>query len=519
MCKNNIKFFSLFGLLFLILFSSLTLAGELKVTNEHPFLVNNQWIEASQLKVGNYLTTIDGKRARITEIEDVQEEVEVYNLEDALFHNYVSNDIVVHNSYSPSSRFGMMVNSRYKREGGMLTLPKINEPVETTPACGCRTRDLETIVSELASKRDYESIPAKIASEARVSPAGLGQVKPRNLAEEYRASLITQGVYDPGYTFDFTSPAHYSLRIQYFLSFVEILKERFVPESRRVFLGSDGREYTKYAYDILNQKCGETPNSVHFEINRKMLATKSELEDILVEAEKLVSDHQWVKDHGHTMAAPKSLLIESAVSKLTSARSGGLDRIQLYGLMNKAVTSAATRPGEFYANLINEFNSIMTNPSSAKSRARAIELLGKFGNEVLSQNNQVVLVDYAGITHVQANLLKTGVEWLKTNWNSLTPQEQAILGRQAWYRDAGVAMHLGVTSIVVAENPLAGKGIPGVWSYPYLGDVVETSKSSFMDAVSLAEKGEVKYVPSDAWHKADTLNRQLIIAGKILRQE
>jgi len=77
--------------------------GELKVTLEHPFLINDEWIKASELQEGDLLTTIDGKKAIITSIEkvEVEEGVEVYNLEDDFgINNYVVGDegVVVHNS-------------------------------------------------------------------------------------------------------------------------------------------------------------------------------------------------------------------------------------------------------------------------------------------------------------------------------------------------------------------------------------------------------------------------------------
>lgn len=89
-------------LLLLILFSSFVSAGELKVTNNHPFLINNSWIQASDLKVGDLLSLIDGRKAVITSIQEVQATSPflVYNLEDYIFHNYIigEDNIIVHNS-------------------------------------------------------------------------------------------------------------------------------------------------------------------------------------------------------------------------------------------------------------------------------------------------------------------------------------------------------------------------------------------------------------------------------------
>jgi len=74
----------------------------IKVTNEHPFFVNGKWIEAKDLKVSDELLTADGKKARITNINDVEGEVQVYNLEVANYSDFVlMNGIVVHNSNKP----------------------------------------------------------------------------------------------------------------------------------------------------------------------------------------------------------------------------------------------------------------------------------------------------------------------------------------------------------------------------------------------------------------------------------
>jgi hypothetical protein len=102
-----------FLLLFIFLISLNILfvqAGTLKVTEEHPFLVNGSWISASELKVGDVLETIDGKKVRITSLEDIvsSENFSVYNLEAGVYHDFVvcgedgcSDDslgVVVHNS-------------------------------------------------------------------------------------------------------------------------------------------------------------------------------------------------------------------------------------------------------------------------------------------------------------------------------------------------------------------------------------------------------------------------------------
>ncbi len=94
-----------------LLFFSLSLvsfisAGQLQVTQEHPFLINGSWMPAKNLHVGDILQTSDGGKVRITSIEDIISEKPffVYNFEDTFgINNYIVNGgdgigVVVHNS-------------------------------------------------------------------------------------------------------------------------------------------------------------------------------------------------------------------------------------------------------------------------------------------------------------------------------------------------------------------------------------------------------------------------------------
>jgi len=71
--------------------------GQLKVTLEHPFFVDNEWVEAGELEVGDVLKTSDGRKAIITSIEKVVDDVEVYNLHVDGPETYYANDVLVHN--------------------------------------------------------------------------------------------------------------------------------------------------------------------------------------------------------------------------------------------------------------------------------------------------------------------------------------------------------------------------------------------------------------------------------------
>jgi len=173
-------------LLGLILFSNFVFAGELKVTNEHPFLINNVWIPAKQLIVGDLLTTIDGKKARITIIEEIQENVQVYNLEDSYFHNYIANGIIVHNSDKPSGYADELFSELYSYD------QNINGPLpEILPGRGLPKRDIHPNINQLYSKirREFgiglsESDPAKIIQDYNLLVSKLKQKSLAELKEE-----------------------------------------------------------------------------------------------------------------------------------------------------------------------------------------------------------------------------------------------------------------------------------------------------------------------------------------------
>lgn len=69
-----------------------TNVSEVMTTYEHPFLINDTWLEAGYLKVGDYLSDM-----RIIHIEDVREKVYVYNLRVDGSRTYIANNFKVHN--------------------------------------------------------------------------------------------------------------------------------------------------------------------------------------------------------------------------------------------------------------------------------------------------------------------------------------------------------------------------------------------------------------------------------------
>jgi len=118
-------------LLFLVSLSFISASSQLKVTEEHPFLVDGEWIDASELEVGDILQTYDGKQVRITNLEDIvkDENFLVYNLEAEPYHDFVVGDedlgIVVHNSDKlPRRKINL---KRIKEKPNWLTNEEWNE--------------------------------------------------------------------------------------------------------------------------------------------------------------------------------------------------------------------------------------------------------------------------------------------------------------------------------------------------------------------------------------------------------
>jgi hypothetical protein len=98
-------FVVLFGIIFLC-FVSIVSSAELKVTEEHPFYLDGEWVSAKDLKPGDEFKTIDGKRAVVKSVRLVVPENPfwVYNLEVPLYNNFVvgPDGIIVHNSNRPT---------------------------------------------------------------------------------------------------------------------------------------------------------------------------------------------------------------------------------------------------------------------------------------------------------------------------------------------------------------------------------------------------------------------------------
>ena len=176
--RGKILFLALAFAFIIISLSNFSQAGTLKVTEEHPFLINGSWVSASDLKVGDELTTIDGKKVRITSIEDVEtkEPFPVYNLEAEVYHDFVVDGgdglgVVVHNSnfeanILESRNIGEIPGAPFDREYLMVVSEGIDKP---TIVFSSRNRlDIEQIWAKISGK-PYLDISTG-ATRASVSP-------------------------------------------------------------------------------------------------------------------------------------------------------------------------------------------------------------------------------------------------------------------------------------------------------------------------------------------------------------
>jgi len=70
---------------------------EIKVTFDHPLYINDQWLAAGQIKIGDKLLQEDGQAIIVSAIETKTGDFSVYNLEVNQNHNYFAQGYLAHN--------------------------------------------------------------------------------------------------------------------------------------------------------------------------------------------------------------------------------------------------------------------------------------------------------------------------------------------------------------------------------------------------------------------------------------
>ena len=76
--------------------SYLIINDQLKITANHPVMINRRWQDIGIAKIGDKLKTRTGQ-VTIYSIKEIQQPTEVYNLEVNGNHNYYAEDYLVHN--------------------------------------------------------------------------------------------------------------------------------------------------------------------------------------------------------------------------------------------------------------------------------------------------------------------------------------------------------------------------------------------------------------------------------------
>ncbi|HEX08641.1 MAG TPA: hypothetical protein ENG38_02390, partial [Thermoplasmatales archaeon] len=77
----------------------------LRITPEHILLVNNKWLPAYMVKIGDHFRTINGKETEIISIQHVFEKTWEYNLEVEPYNTFFAEGILVHNAKAPSEPY------------------------------------------------------------------------------------------------------------------------------------------------------------------------------------------------------------------------------------------------------------------------------------------------------------------------------------------------------------------------------------------------------------------------------
>ncbi|GEM_PF-6670825 len=335
------------------------------------------------------------------------------------------------------------------------------------------------------------------------------------LSTYYRDALTQQGVPDdPAIALEDIMAYRRELELkQGYLDFIGEIDSRFHETTQKVFLGTDGMEYGEYTYRLMTKN--QRPNAIAHYISRKRLATPDEWRAIMRAVERG----------------------EGNVENLIKVDRGN---IRLYTDVDNAIMSArdgAERGLGFNAVLRKEFDTIMLTDEI--SEERVIELVAALQRDV-DMSQPMVLIDFAGRSHVQTFTLREGIYWIGENWDLLTPEQRALLGGdRAVFLKAEVNIQVGVVRHDLLENlirakltpeqqqdrelvlkimrrqPFAGLHIPGVYGFNDEGqDIVEVYRSIDVDDASLLGD-EPLFVSTSAAEQAIAFQRRLIIADAI----
>ena len=131
----------------------LIINGKLKVTSNHLVMLNDNWQEIGNAKIGDYLYDTNRTKIVITNIEIVYDNVETYNLEVDNTHDYYADSILVHNKPGGNTLVWYCYDGSWK-------------PLKMTACTTCPINE-EAMWWDIASSGYYaESIEENVASIA-----------------------------------------------------------------------------------------------------------------------------------------------------------------------------------------------------------------------------------------------------------------------------------------------------------------------------------------------------------------
>jgi hypothetical protein len=79
--------------------------GKIRVTPNHPMYINDNWITAGNIKIGDMLQSIKGIKIPVLSVEKIYEKEPTFNIEVKDLHTYYAEDILVHNKDVPNPKW------------------------------------------------------------------------------------------------------------------------------------------------------------------------------------------------------------------------------------------------------------------------------------------------------------------------------------------------------------------------------------------------------------------------------
>jgi hypothetical protein len=142
--------------------------NQIKVTGEHPFYANNQWIKVKDLKVGDLLFN-GTSNIKINSIDYIEKETEVYNLFVKDHNNYFAQGVLVHNK-------GEEPTPTPSESPTVTPTPSTTQTVTPTPTPTSTTTSTPTVTSTTTASVS----PSETTCESKgfISPSSTQQPCP-----------------------------------------------------------------------------------------------------------------------------------------------------------------------------------------------------------------------------------------------------------------------------------------------------------------------------------------------------